>query len=69
MSLGLAQSKGRYRFDSVPGIHGRGCEYWVVIAKCFFTIGHVKSFFLFFFFQGPHPWHLEVPRLGVQLEL
>ena len=28
-------------------------------------------FFLFFFlvFLGPHPWHIEVPRLGVQSEL
>ena len=24
---------------------------------------------LFFFFLGPHPWHMEVPRPGVQLEL
>ena len=29
------------------------------------------SFFHFFFvaFPGPHPWHMEVPRLGVQSEL
>ena len=26
-------------------------------------------FFFFFFFLGPHPWHMEGPRLGVQLEL
>ena len=26
-------------------------------------------FFFFFLFLGPHPWHLEVPRLGVILEL
>jgi len=26
-------------------------------------------FFFFFCFLGPHPWHMEVPRLGVQLEL
>ena len=25
--------------------------------------------FAFFFFLGPHPWPMEVPRLGVQLEL
>ena len=25
--------------------------------------------FSFFLFLGPHPWHLEVPRLGVKLEL
>ena len=24
---------------------------------------------LFVVFLGPHPWHLEVPRLGVELEL
>ena len=30
------------------------------------------AFFFFFFlfvFWGPHPWRMEVPRLGVQLEL
>ena len=28
------------------------------------------SFFSFLFvFLGPHPWHMEVPRLGVQLDL
>ena len=25
--------------------------------------------FFFFFLIGPHSWHLEVPRLGVELEL
>ena len=25
--------------------------------------------FLFFFFSGPHPWHKEVPRLGVESEV
>ena len=27
--------------------------------------------YLFFFFRflGPHPWHIEVPRLGVESEL
>ena len=30
------------------------------------------SFFFFFFFLailGPHPWHMDVPRLGVKSEL
>ena len=27
------------------------------------------SFFLFFFFSGPHPWHMEIPRLGIESEL
>ena len=26
-------------------------------------------FFVFFVFLGLHPWHMEVPRLGVELEL
>ena len=25
--------------------------------------------FIFFAFLGPHPWHMEVPRQGVELEL
>ena len=24
--------------------------------------------FFFFVYLGPHPWHMEVPRLGVELE-
>ena len=27
----------------------------------------METFFLFFL--GPHPWHVELPRLGVELEL
>ena len=27
------------------------------------------SFFFFFSFLGPHPQHMEVPRLGVKSEL
>ena len=27
------------------------------------------SFFFFWSFLGPHLWHMEVPRLGVKLEL
>ena len=30
----------------------------------------VFCFFVFFFaFSGPHPWHMQVPRLGVESEL
>ena len=32
----------------------------------------MEYFYLFIlcvFFLGPHPWHMEVPRLGVQSEL
>ena len=26
-------------------------------------------YFFFFFFLGLHPWHIEVPRIGVELKL
>ena len=44
---------------------GNSCLARVVLA------GISTAFFAFFFlaFLGPHPWHMEVPRLGVQLEL
>ena len=29
----------------------------------------VKRVLLLFVFLGPHPWHMEVPRLGVESEL
>ena len=32
---------------------------------CFAMVG----FLAFFLFLGLHPWHMEVPRLGVKLEL
>ena len=28
-----------------------------------------RCHFFFFFFLGPHPWHVEVPRLGVKSEV
>ena len=34
----------------------------------YLTAFPIYSFF-FFFFLGPHLWHMEVPRLGVKLEL
>ena len=44
--------------------------------KCFkshttMSITHKRwSFFFFSFcFLGPHPWHMEVPMLGAELEL
>ena len=29
----------------------------------------IFAIYLFFFFLGPYPWHMEVPRLGVKSEL
>ena len=34
------------------------------------AIGLFTSFlFIYFFFLGPHTWHMDVPRLGVKLDL
>ena len=34
------------------------------------TCGWSELFiYLFFVFLGPHPWHMQVPRLGLELEL
>ena len=33
------------------------------------TPEHTAFFFFFFFFLWPHPWHMEVPRLGVESKL
>ena len=43
-----------------------------LLGQCIFSIQQDSLgffFFFFFFFLGPHPWHMEVPSLGVQLEL
>ena len=32
-------------------------------------IDTLRCFPFFFFLSGPHPWRMEVPRLGVQSEL
>ena len=35
---------------------------------CLFIYLYIDLFFPFFFLE-PHPWHMEVPRLEVKLEL
>ena len=44
-------------------VSGKGlfCEFFLFIFYFFFAF--------FCLFSGLHPWHMEVPRLGVQLEL
>jgi len=45
---------------------------WFGLSRLFLMIFLLFFFyflFLFFVFLGPHPWHTEVPRLGVELEL
>ena len=44
----------------------------IVLDKILFIVAAKNPFFyclLFFFFSGPHPWHMEVPRLGIKSEL
>ena len=33
-----------------------------------FSLSFCFCFVLFFVFLGPHPWHTEVPRLGVSCQ-
>ena len=46
--------------------HGQEARYG--LQKCFVGLATVSCFFccccLFFVFLGPHPGHMEVPRLG-----
>ena len=52
----------------------RGCfQVWAIKNKTAINI-YVQGFSVFvclfvFVFLGPHPWHMEAPRLGVELEL
>ena len=41
-------------------------RYWV---KTIIAIFFIFKFYLFFVFLGPYPRHMEIPRLGVELEL
>ena len=40
----------------------------ICVKDLFANIHGTALFIHLFCFLGPHPWHLEVPRLGVQLE-
>ena len=41
-----------------------------LVLFCFLIISKsLFCFFVFFCLLGSHPWHMEVPRLGVELEL
>ena len=47
---------------------------WQQVSSSFAPEGYTISifsffFFFFFVFLGPHPWHMQVPRLGVKSEL
>ena len=43
---------------------------FLLVSNCSPTFRIGRYFFFFFFgFFGPHPWHMEIPRLGVASEL
>ena len=42
---------------------------WASLAPLGFLFSFLSLSFLFFVFLGLHPWHMEVPRLGVETEL
>ena len=46
-----------------------GCFIYQEKFPGFFIQDNVFWFFVFFFFSGPHPQHMEVLRLGVESEL
>ena len=47
------------------------CIFFCIYQYVFFLSNFIEWFFFFFFFclLGPHPWHMEVPRSGVESEL
>ena len=41
----------------------------IFFGKMSLRVLYSACLFVCFLFLGPHPWHMEVPRLGVRLEL
>ena len=46
---------------------------WIAVTALGPSLGSLCGFLFFFFFSfcflGPNPWHMEAPKLGVELEL
>ena len=60
-----------FRYDLSQDIEYSSLCY--TVGTCLLSIPIYSSkqviFLYFFVFLGPHSWHMEVPRLGVELEL
>ena len=55
-----------YPFPFSLFLPSRTCINWILDILNNLNVSYL--IFFFFFFSGPHPWHMEVPRLGVDLE-
>ena len=52
-----------------PQAASKGPQRMATTRPTFSIIRAKGQFFFFFFFLGPHSRHMEVPRIGVKMEL
>ena len=67
--LELSQMIAKY---SIPPVCHRNHHMGLLRASNVASVAEERNFYFFFFFLvflGLHPWHIEVPRLGVDSEL
>ena len=67
--LELSQMIAKY---SIPPVCHRNHHMGLLRASNVASVAEERNFYFFFFFLvflGLHPWHIEVPRLWVKLEL
>ena len=67
--LELSQMIAKY---SIPPVCHRNHHMGLLRASNVASVAEERNFYFFFFFLvflGLHPWHIEVPRLGVKSEL
>ena len=61
--------------DLGEGLYLKVLRFFSLTFECFalfccFFFQEIDTCFIFlFFFSGPHPWHMEVPRRGVESDL
>ena len=67
--VGDHREEGRYSDESRQLRRGQNMEDITEYFKIFIPFFPFSFFLFFFFFLGPHQQHMEVPRLGVELEL
>ena len=50
-------------------LYRKGVKEWLVVTDFLVPKSFFVCLFPCFVFLGPHQWHMEVPRLGIELEL